>query len=164
MTSIKPPDSLSEIGSLGSRPVSDAERANRAAFALLWKPTIERLTKAGWKSIHPGSVSQLYIEDGPSETLDWALASPSNEFLYVRLNFVSAAALRTAEPNFHGLVFEGYDGMRVTTEKARRAGGVESFLEARIGMNALFKDCTTHRMMESRLTDFVVPLIELGTR
>lgn len=163
MTPIKPPNSLRDIGPFGTRPLSETERTSRASFALLWKPTIDRLAKAGWET-HPGSVSQLYVEDGPSKTLAWALASPSFEFLYVRLNFVTPTLLRAAEPEFHGLVLEGYEGMRVTTEKARRASGIEWFLEARIGLNQLFENCTTASVMESRLADFVVPLIDRAAR
>lgn len=157
MTLTKPPESLAEIGSFGKRPLSEAERASRTAFALLWKSTITSLDEMGWAH-HPGSVSQLYVIDGPSSK--WALASPSDEFLYVRLNFFSDTLLRATEPNFHGCKLDGYDGMTISSEKAKRASGIESFLEARISMERLFHDCKGASAMAARLRGFVIPLIE----
>jgi hypothetical protein len=163
VTSLKAPASLAEIGPFGKQPLSDNERAARTAFALLWKRTIQDLTEIAWETIHPGSVSQLYVEDGPSDKLQWVLASPSNELLYVRLNFVSPEFLRESEPKFHGLMLEGYQGMTVSTEHTTRTSGTEWFLEARIGMARLFDNCTSANMMEARLRNFVVPLIELAS-
>jgi hypothetical protein len=157
------PNSLADVGPLGHQPFSDSERDNRTAFAKLWTPTIKALEKRKWSRIHPGSISQLYVEDGPSGSLDWCLASVSNEFLYLRLNFFEPSLLRAAASKFRGLVLKGYDGMTSSVEKARRASGDESFLEFRIGMTRLFMNCSSSKMMADRLRAFVVPLIDLAS-
>lgn len=79
MTLSKSPESLAEIGPFGKQPVSEAERASRTAFALLWNSTNTRLDEMGWAH-HPGSVSQLYVIDGPSSKLEWALAEVAPVF------------------------------------------------------------------------------------
>jgi hypothetical protein len=153
------PNSLSEVGSLGSQPFSDSERANRTAFAKLWTPTIVALRKLKWSDIHPGSISQLYVQDGPSRKLEWCLASPSDEFLYLRLNFFGPSQLGVASTRLRGLVLDGYEGMTSSVEKARRTKGIESFLEFRIAMTRLFDHCNHAKMMAERLRGFVVSLI-----
>lgn len=157
------PNSLSEIGPFGSHPLSDSERANRTAFAKLWTPTIAALRKRKWHT-HAGDISQLYVIDGPSKSLEWCLASPSNEFLYLRLNFSTPNLLNVASSRLRGLVLDDYSGMTSSVEKTRRAGGIESFLEFRISMTALFGRCSPSKMMADRLRAFAVPLIERASK
>ena len=157
------PRSYADIGQLGKKPFTDDERARRRRFARLWEPTIAALRERGWEDIHPGVIIQLYILDGESERLDWVLASPDQEELYVRLNFTSPLILREVEPKFAGFQVAPHGRVPVTREKAKRAAGVEEFLEARITMRRLFAGCTTSEEMAMRLHDFVIPLVDLAS-
>ena len=53
-----------EIGDLLD-PDESVRRANRENFVKLWETTRLGLSRLGWKQIDPGSIAELYVDDGP---------------------------------------------------------------------------------------------------
>ena len=153
------PQSAAEIGDLGRKPYSDSDRERRRRFALLWEATKAGLEARGWNH-HPGSIAQLYIDTGPSKRLDWALASPAKGVMSVRLNFVSPRLHPDALTAAKGVEVAGVGRVAVSEESAKRAAGLEYFVEARVELAKLFAGCQSAEEMSERLASLVLGLVD----
>jgi len=144
-----------EIGDLTH---SDEKIANenRRNFAKLWESTKSDLRKLGWRQISPGSIAELYVDDGTSRLVKKAWIDPtwSRGFLRVRLTPHTAKQ----EPLEQALLSAGlphYADLEIRRGRARGRVRDVDYVEITISLRKLLGDATDAETMRKLLAEFV---------
>jgi hypothetical protein len=144
-----------EIGNLLDAD-EDIRTRTRKNFAKLWETTRTELQKIGWNHLTPGSIAELYVQDGPSDRIKRVWLDPTwgRGLLRVRLTPHAGKvgeveeALRFAQLP-HGRDVHVHQGQE---PRRRRDAG---YVEATISLRTLLGGALETEAMKKSLAEFV---------
>lgn len=160
MPELAPPNSLAEIGDLGSKPLTPEERERTVRFALLWQPTVATLRRRGWQYFNAASVVELYVSRDEPKNLKRLWLSPTKGLFRVRMDFATPKLHDAALAEFHEFVFPGVRRLNVTEEKLSRKKGRVRVMEARTALADLLNGATGAEELASRIRAIVVAVLD----
>lgn len=144
-----------EIGDL-KHPDKTVAEANRKNFAKLWEITKAELSKMGWKRIGPGSIAELYIDEGSSERIKKAWIDPTwaRGLLRVRLT-PHAGKEGKVEEALQVAALPHRDDVEI--QRGRAAGRVRDpeYVQVTISLRKLLGETTDVGAMKKLLAEFV---------
>ena len=144
-----------EIGDLKDPDPVTAE-ANRRNFAKLWETTKAELSRMGWTRISPGSIAELYLDDGPSGRIKKAWVDPtwSRGLLRVRLTPQIGAEERVKEA-LHSATFPHHDDVEIQGGRAPGRVRDPEYVQVTISLRKLLGEATDAETMKRLLAEFV---------
>lgn len=144
-----------EIGDL-KHPDKAIADANRRNFAKLWGVTRSELSKMGWRHISPGSIAELYVDDGPSTQIKkvWIDPTWARGLLRVRLT-PHAGKGADVEKCLERAALSHRDDVEI--ESGRAPGRVHDpeYVQVAIALRKLLGDTADTEIMKKLLAEFV---------
>ncbi len=157
-----PPDNLPDL----HHPNPSVRRKNRERFAKLWRVTRQGLWAREWEDIHPGSVAELYVNNGHSSRIRKLWIDPlwQRGSLRIRLNLRKQGGLlyRTRDSliasdfSYHSLV-------KARVASLRREKRKEPVVETRIRLRDLLGNAKGLAISQ-KLADFVLAVLDHAER
>jgi hypothetical protein len=153
---------LTRVGDLQSTDEAERTRARRH-FWTLWGTTRQNLGERKWKIRRPGSIAQVYVEDGPKGPLEWALLDPIHPrgSVKVRLNIVGERARNAIFDLLHSQQFAFATDAEVSRSLAVRANSTDEVIDVRIAQRRLFSGARSDNEMQERLSDYVSSIFDI---
>jgi hypothetical protein len=144
-----------QIGDLKGPDKTIAE-ANRRNFAKLWEVARTELSRAGWTSITPGSIAELYVDGGRSLRIKKAWINPtwSRGLLRVRLT-PHPGKTASVEEALRGARLPHHDDVDIARGLAAKRVRDSEYVQVTIAFRKLFGNATEAGAMKRELADFV---------
>jgi hypothetical protein len=137
------------------------DKENRRNFAKLWTPTKIALANRGWRQIMPGSIAELYVDEGRSARVARAWIDPTwvPGVLRVRLTSMEGVSRDDIARAVSGAPFVTND-VHVSAGVAARRVRNKEFVEVAIPLKVLFGDADNAEQMSNRLGEFVLSVFD----
>jgi hypothetical protein len=149
-----------EIGDL-THPDPAIAEANRRNFAKLWESTKAELRKLGWRRITPGSIAELYVDEGPSRSVKkvWIDPTWARGLLRVRLTPHSGKQEQLEQALLAAGLPHG-DDLEIRRGRARGRVRDVDYVEVTVSFRKLLGDATDTEIMKKLLAEFVTEVFQ----
>ncbi len=142
-------------------PDEEVAKTNRKRFSKRWRPTIDTLKKRGWRTVHPGSVVELYVKNGKSEIIRSAWIDPLwlKNNLRVRITPIELDNIKQIKYNIEILEDDFFRDTDIEILDVDRTDGKYTVLDITISLKKLI-DGLEGEQIDLRLKDHVIGIFD----
>jgi hypothetical protein len=159
MAILQAPTSARDIGEFGHNPLSNADRANRAKFALLWKPLEAAFSRRNW-GVSPGAVVERQAVPIKPRRIKRIWLSPTRGTFRIRLDGQTEVGFHEMHHRLKRLPSMPFGTLAFVEITLSRAGGKEPCLEASVPIERFFSGCRGQNAMAKRIANVVLSVID----